>query len=101
MTPFLRPSIRWQNGADAPALHHRQLFPAVRRAADLGLMACGCLVLLLSSLAKQTLTAFLTGFFALFLGILLHDGSGSRTGLKWFNPTELLFPGKCCAGTGS
>ena len=58
----------------------------------LGLMACGCLVLLLSSLAKQTLTAFLTGFFALFLGILLHDGSGSRTGLKWFNPTELLFP---------
>lgn len=58
----------------------------------LGLMACGCLVLLLSSLAKQTLTAFLTGFCALFLGVLLHDGSGSRTGLKWFNPTELLFP---------
>lgn len=56
----------------------------------LGVLTLAWLILLLSCLARQTLTAFASGLGSILALVLLQEYSRSRVGLKWFNPKELI-----------
>lgn len=56
----------------------------------LGVLTLAWLILLLSCLARQTLTAFASGLGSILALVLLQEYSRSRVGLKWFNPLELI-----------
>lgn len=58
----------------------------------LGVLGFVCIFLLLSSLCRQTLTAFLSGLACLIGGVLLTEFSRGRFHLQWWNPAQLLFP---------
>lgn len=56
----------------------------------LGILVCCTMILLVSSLFKQTLGAFFTSL-ALLLGcVALQDFSDGKLPLRWFNPMELV-----------
>lgn len=56
----------------------------------LGVLACGMVILLVSSLCKQMLSAFLSGFGLLLGGVLLQEFCRTRHAFQWFNPLELV-----------
>lgn len=56
----------------------------------LGILACGCVILLVSSLCKQMLSAFFASFGLLLGGVVLQEFCRTRYALKWFNPLELV-----------
>lgn len=56
----------------------------------LGVFASGCVILLVSSLCRQMLTAFFISFVALLCGVVLQEFCRTRYALKWFNPLELV-----------
>lgn len=56
----------------------------------LGMLCCGCVILLVSCLVKRSLAAFLASFAALMAGVLLQEFGGGMTALKWCNPLELV-----------
>lgn len=56
----------------------------------LGVLGCGCLVLLLSCLMRRVLTAFVTGLGGILALVVLQELCRTRVGLKWFNPMELV-----------
>lgn len=56
----------------------------------LGVLCCGCLILLVSCLAKRVLSAFAVSLSLLMSCVLLQEICRSRTWLKWFNPMELV-----------
>lgn len=56
----------------------------------LGILAYGCVILLVSSLCKQMLSAFFASFGLLLGGVVLQEFCRTRYALKWFNPLELV-----------
>ncbi len=58
----------------------------------LGIFFCGWIILLISSLAKQSLTAFFLSFGVLTGCVVLREFSGCAYLLKAFNPMELVVP---------
>ena len=56
----------------------------------LGILGCGCLILLASCVFKRVLTAFAAGFGGIMMLVVLQEFCRTRTGLKWFNPIELV-----------
>ena len=56
----------------------------------LGILACGCVILLVSSLCKQVLTVFFASFGLLLGGVVLQEFCRTQYALKWFNPLELV-----------
>lgn len=56
----------------------------------LGILACGCVILLVSSLSKQMLATFLASFGLILGGVVLQEFCRTRYALKWFNPLELV-----------
>ena len=56
----------------------------------LGILGCGCLILLASCVFKRVLTAFAAGFGGIMMLVVLQEFSRTRIGLKWFNPMELV-----------
>lgn len=56
----------------------------------LGILGCGCFILLISCLCKRVLTTFVCGFGCLFGLVVLQEFCRTRSGLKWFNPMELV-----------
>ena len=56
----------------------------------LGVLGCGCLILLASCLCKRVLTAFVAGFGGVMGFVILQEVCRTRTALKWFNPMELV-----------
>lgn len=56
----------------------------------LGMIGCGCLILLASCLFKRVLTTFVAGFGSIMALIVLQEFCRTRVGLKWFNPMELV-----------
>lgn len=56
----------------------------------LGALACGCVILLVSSLSNQMLTAFFASFGVVLGGVMLQEVCRTRFTLKWFNPLELI-----------
>lgn len=56
----------------------------------LGILACGCVILLVSSLCRQVLTVFFASFGLLLGGVVLQEFCRTRYVLKWFNPLELV-----------
>lgn len=61
----------------------------------LGMMGCGCLILLVSALTRRVLSAFSLSLVLLVGGSLLASGSHTRFYLKWFNPLELVLLRDC------
>lgn len=56
----------------------------------LGILCCGCLILLASCVFKRVLTAFVAGFGGIMALVVLQEFCRTRIGLKWFNPMELV-----------
>jgi len=56
----------------------------------LGILVCGCVILLVSSLCKQVLTVFFASFGLLLGGVVLQEFCRTQYALKWFNPLELV-----------
>ena len=56
----------------------------------LGILGCGWLMLLASSLMKRVLTAFGGGLAAVMAMVVLQEHCRTRVGLKWFNSLELV-----------
>lgn len=56
----------------------------------LGILGCGWLMLLASSLMKRVLTAFGGGLAAVMAVIVLQEHCRTRVALKWFDPMELV-----------
>lgn len=64
------------------------IWAAVRK--TLGVLCCGCIILLISCLTRRSLAAFLASFAALLVGVLLQEFGGGMTALKWCDPMELV-----------
>lgn len=60
----------------------------------LGMFFCGCIILLISSLCQQMLSAFFASFVVLAGCVVLQEFSGYALGLKAFNPMELVMARK-------
>ena len=56
----------------------------------LGILGCGWMILLASSLMKRVLTAFGGGLAAVMAMVVLQENCRTRVWLKWFNPMELV-----------
>lgn len=56
----------------------------------LGVVVCGCGILLFSCLTRQVLAAFVSGFGYLMAMVLLQEKAQSWPALKWPNPMELV-----------
>lgn len=56
----------------------------------LGILGCGCFILLISCLCRRILTTFVAGFGCIMALTVLQELSGTRYALKWFNPMELV-----------
>lgn len=56
----------------------------------LGILACGCVILLLSSFCQSVLMTFFTSLGILLAAVFMQEISCSRYALKWFNPLELV-----------
>ena len=56
----------------------------------LGILVCGGVILLVSSLCKQVLTVFFASFGLLLGGVVLQEFCRTQYALKWFNPLELV-----------
>lgn len=56
----------------------------------LGMLACGCVILLLSSLCKSVLMTFFSSIGTLLIAVVLQEICYSRYDFKWFNPLELV-----------
>lgn len=56
----------------------------------LGVLGCGCVILLISCLCRRVLTTFVAGFGALMALTVLQEFCRTRFGLKWFDPMELV-----------
>ena len=56
----------------------------------LGILGCGCVILLISCLCRRVLTTFVAGFGALMALTVLQEFCRTRYALKWFNPMELV-----------
>lgn len=56
----------------------------------LGVMACGCVILLMSCLRRRVLTTFVASFGCLMVMVVLQEFCRTRVWLKWFNPLELV-----------
>ena len=56
----------------------------------IGMIGCGCLILLTSCLTKRVLTSFGIGFIVLISMVALQENCRTRMWLKWFDPMELL-----------
>ena len=56
----------------------------------LGIWACCTMILLISSLFKQTLGAFFTSLALLLGGVALQEFCGGKVAFRWFNPLELV-----------
>lgn len=56
----------------------------------LGIMGCGCLILLCSCLCKRVLTTFVAGFGVSIAMVVLQENCRTRYYLKWLNPMELV-----------
>lgn len=56
----------------------------------LGMIGCGCLILLASCLFKRVLTTFVAGFGSIMALIVLQEFCRTRYHLKWLNPMELV-----------
>lgn len=56
----------------------------------LGVLCCGCVILLISCLVRRSLAAFLASFAALMAGVLLQEFGGGMTALRWCNSLELV-----------
>lgn len=56
----------------------------------LGMMCCGCLILLISCLCKRILSTFAFSAGILISLTALQEFCRTRVGLKWFNPLELV-----------
>ena len=56
----------------------------------LGILACCTMILLVSSLFKQTLGVFFTSLALLMGSVALQNFSDGKLGLRWFNPMELV-----------
>ncbi len=59
-------------------------------AKTLGILACGCYILLISCLCRRVLTAFVTGFGCVLVLTVMQEFCRTRYGLKWCNPMELV-----------
>lgn len=55
-----------------------------------GILACCTMILLVSSLFKQTLGAFFTSLALLLGSVALQEFSQGKLALRWFNPMELV-----------
>ncbi len=56
-----------------------------------GIFLCGSLILLVSSLCSQSLSAFFASLVLLIGCVTLHDFGGQRVLIRMFNPVSLLF----------
>lgn len=56
----------------------------------LGVLCCGCMILLVSCLAKRGLSAFVVSLGLLMGCVVLQEVCQSLPWLKWFNPMELV-----------
>ena len=56
----------------------------------LGMIACGCIILMASCLCRRVLTTFVSGFGCIMALIVLQEFCRTRIWLKWFNPLELV-----------
>lgn len=56
----------------------------------LGILGCGCVILLISCLCRHVLTAFVAGFGGLLALTVLQQISRTRFAIKWWNPMELV-----------
>lgn len=56
----------------------------------LGIMGCGCLILLCSCLCKRVLTTFVSGFGGIMALVVLQEFCRTKVYLKWLNPMELV-----------
>lgn len=66
----------------------------------LGMLSCGCLILLASCLCRRVLTAFVTSLGSLMVLIVVQEGAQGRMSLKWFNPMELVLVRENVTDTG-
>lgn len=56
----------------------------------LGIIGCGCLILLCSCLCKRVLTTFVAGFGGIMALVILQESCRTCYHLKWLNPMELV-----------
>ena len=56
----------------------------------LGVMVCGCVILLMSCLCRRVLTTFVASFGCMMVMVVLQEFCRTRVWLKWFNPMELI-----------
>ncbi len=56
----------------------------------LGILGCGCFILLISCLCRRILTTFVAGFGWIMALTVVQELSSTRYALKWFNPMELV-----------
>lgn len=56
----------------------------------LGMLSCGCLILLCSCLCRRVLTTFVAGFGTIMALVVLQEFCRTRYALKWLNPMELV-----------